>query len=279
MKKFVLGIPNGSLFKRTSELLGKIGIKVLVNGRSFESGIEGSDIFKRAYIMRPQKIPNAIAGGAIDCGICGWDCVVESGLDGELNKMQMFAYGKRTNKPVKVVVFSQKDKLVDETNISVSSEYVNIARSVFKKARIDFSYGSTEVDVLSGMYDYGICVTETGKSLADNGLKIVKMILSSSTVLMSKEDWPEIRFFGQLLQGALNAENYRLIKINVSPRIKKAVISILPAMQSPTVGKLADGSFAVETAVLKNETADLIIKLQKLGAKGIITQNIISVIL
>ncbi|MBU4256881.1 ATP phosphoribosyltransferase [Patescibacteria group bacterium] len=279
MKKFVLGIPNGSLFKRTSELLGKIGIRVLVNGRNFEAGIEGSDIFKRAYIMRPQKIPNAIAKGAVDCGICGWDCVIESRLEAKLRKVMELSYSKTTGKPVRIIVFGKKKKFIDEKHISVSSEYINITRSVFKKARIDFSYGSTEVDVLTGMYDYGICVTETGRSLEDNGLKIVRIILSSSTVLMAKEDHPAIRFFGQLLLGALDAERYQLIKMDVSRRIKERVLSILPAVQSPTVSKLADDSFAVETAVLKSETADLIIKLQKLGVRGIIAQDINIIIL
>ncbi len=274
MKKFVLGIPNGSLFKRTSELLGKIGIRVLVNGRNFEAGIEGSDIFKRAYIMRPQKIPNAIAKGAVDCGICGWDCVIESRLEAKLYKVMELSYSKTTGKPVRIIVFGKKKKFIDEKHISVSSEYINIARSVFKKARIDFSYGSTEVDVLTGMYDYGICVTETGKSLNDNGLKIVKTVLSSPTVLVSKKDWQEIQFFGQQLEGALNAEKYQLIKMDVDPRIKKAVISILPAIQSPTINRLADGAFAIETVVPRHEVAGVAAKLQKIGAKGIITQDI-----
>lgn len=273
MKKMVLGIPNGSLFEPTIILLGKIGIEVIVNGRNFEAVIEGSDIFKTAYIMRPQKIPHAIGKGAIDCGICGWDCVVESGMENELEKIQEFFYSKRTKKPVRIVVFGRTENFVDEKGISVSSEYLNIARSVFKEARIDFSYGSTEVDVLAGMYDYGICVTETGKSLEENGLKIVKTILSSPTVLMSKKDYQEIQFFGRLLKGALNAEKYQLIKMDVGRRMKERVLSILPAVQSPTVSKLADGSFAVETAVLKDEMADLIIKLQKIGARGIIAQD------
>lgn len=273
MKKIVLGIPNGSLFEPTVTLLTKIGIEITVNGRNFEAVIEGSDIFKTAYIMRPQKIPNAIARGAIDCGICGWDCVVESGRENELEKIQDFSYSKRTKKPVRIVVFGRTGDFVDGKSISVSSEYLNIARSAFKEARIDFSYGSTEVDVLAGMYDYGVCVTETGRSLTDNGLKIVKTILLSSTVLMAKQNLQSVEFLGKLLKGALDAENYQVIKMDASMQLKERILSALPSIQSPTISELADHSLAIETVVLKNETADLLIKLQSLGAKGIIVQD------
>jgi ATP phosphoribosyltransferase len=227
-----------------------------------------------AYIMRPQKIPTAVKRGAIDAGICGWDCVVESMLQDELVRVTDLNYSKKTNAPVRIVVFGKGKRIRDAENISVSSEYMNIARKRFKKARVDFSFGSTEVDVIADLYDYGVCVTETGNSLKENGLNILDTLLVSPTVLVAKNLTPEIEFLGKLLQGSLMGEKYQLIKMDVAGNIKKRVIKMLPSIQSPTVNITADGAFAIETVVPRNAVSDLIMKLQRVGARGIIVQDI-----
>lgn len=194
-----LGIPNGSLYESTICLLNRVGLKVEAEGRKFEIKISGPSIFSRALIMRPQDIPEAILDGTIHAGICGWDCVVESNLKGNILKVAELDYSKRTKGPVKIVVFGKKE-LEDESHILVTSEYPNLARQIFKKAVIKFSHGSTEVKVSHGKYDFGIGVTETGESLKQNSLKILKVLLESPTVLVAANGYPEIKLFGDLLK-------------------------------------------------------------------------------
>ena len=274
MRSLKLGIPKGSLFKKTTELLEKVGIEIKTNGRSFRIEVHGIGIFSEGMILRPEDIPIAIERGILDCGITGWDWVVENGMENKLVKIVELSYSKKTMKPVKIVVFGKNNILYDNDNIAVTSEYINLARKTFRKAKIYFSSGTTEAKVVADMYTYGIGVTETGKSLEENDLQLVKIILISPVVLIARENLPEIKLFGQLLRGALNAEKLQLIKIDVSKGIKKSVINILPAIESPTVNALADGSFAIETVAQKHATADLLVKLQELGAKGIIVQDI-----
>jgi ATP phosphoribosyltransferase len=269
-----LGIPNGSLFEATIKLLNKLGIYVQIDGRNFEANVSENILVAKVYIMRPQKIPIAVRRNVIDAGICGWDCVVESRLESKMETIERLYYGKRTNQPVKVVLFGKSEKFIDKANVVVSSEYPNIASDYFKKARIEFSQGSTEVDVVSGLADYGICVSESGDSLQANGLKVIKVLLESPTVLVAWKKFPEAIMLGKLLKGALLSERFQMVKMNVDSSIVDAVLKILPSLKSPTLNRLADKSYAIETMVEKIKVADLFTELSWIGATGIFTQDV-----
>lgn len=269
-----LGIPNGSLFEATIRLLNKLGIYVQVDGRNFEADVSENILVAKVYVMRPQKIPMAVRRKVIDAGICGWDCVVESRLKDELETIVRLNYGKRTNRAVKIVLFGKGEEFVDEAEIVVSSEYQNIAADYCKNARIEFSQGSTEVDVVSGLADYGICVSESGDSLRANGLKVIKVLLESPTVLVAGEKFPEAIMLGKLLEGALLSEKFQLVKMNVQADIVDEVIKILPALRSPTLNRLVDKSYAIETMVEKMKVADLFTELSRIGATGICAQDV-----
>lgn len=277
MKKerdMTLGLPNGSLFEPTIQLLKRVGITVSMNGRSFFAAIQGTTIFSQVLIMRPQDIPEALADGVIDAGICGWDCVVEAGLEKSVSKIAELPYGKSFRKSVRIVIFGKTKELVDEKGALVTAEYVNIARKFFRKSTIRFSHGTTEAKVAYGKYRYGVGVVESGQSLTDNGLEILKVLLISPTVLIAGDKLSEVKYFGQLLKAGLDAENYRLLKLDADSLAKDKILKILPSIQAPTVNQLADGNYALETVVKKKEATDLIFQLQKLGAKGILVQEI-----
>lgn len=268
-----IAIPNGSLYEPTIDIFSKVGIYILTEGRKFNAEVRGIDAIQEALIMRPQAIPEAISHGVADVGICGWDCVVESRLEKKLVKIEKLDYSKKSNGPVRVVVFGKELKIIDEKDILVSSEYPNITRGVFKRANIRFSSGSTEVNVANGIYDYGVGIIETGQSLSDNGLIVVKTLLVSPTIIVARERTPEIELLGNLLTGAIKAGLHNLVKMNVDKKNKDKVISILPALDSPTVERRADGSFAIETVIRKDEMANIVIALKEAGATGILVQN------
>lgn len=269
-----LGLPNGSLFEPTIKLLKRVGVSVSVNGRSFSATIQGTTIFSQVLIMRPQDIPEALSDGVIDAGICGWDCVVEAKLENAVNKIVELSYGRSSRGSVRIVIFGKTKKLVDEKGVLVTAEYVNIARKFFRNATVRFSYGTTEAKVAYGKYRYGVGVVESGQSLTDNGLEILKVLLVAPTVLISREKLPEVEYFGRLLKAGLGAENYRLIKLDADGKAKGKILRILPSIQAPTVNRLADGNYALETVIKKEEATDLIFQLQKLGARGILVQEI-----
>ncbi len=74
-----------------------------------------------------------------------------------------------------------------------------------------------------------------------------------------------------LLQGALAAEEKVGLKMNVSEKTFKKVLSLLSAMHSPTVSSLSDtGWYAVDVITDEKTVRDIIPKLKSAGASGIV---------
>jgi ATP phosphoribosyltransferase len=224
--------------------------------------------------MRPQDMPEALLDGVADAAIYGYDWHEESGLGNRLSVITELNYSKKTARPVSLVLFGKKKRLIDEKNILVTTEYPRLTAKIFKRAAIRFSHGGTEQKVAYGKYDYGVCVTETGESLRENGLVIIKTILTSPTILAARKKTPELEHFGELLAGGLRAEKYRLLKMNVAQKALAGVLPLLPSLEAPTISKLANGDYAIETVIAANLAGNLIISLRNKGVNGILVQEI-----
>ena len=278
---YTLGLCNGSMQQPICGLLSQIGLDVRPKGRSGQISIDGLDLFNQAVFMRPQDIPLALLEKQIDCGICGLDCVVETELaqqvspNTKIQRLQELPISRDTRDPAKVILFGRTDSppLLQNASITISSEYPEITRSRYPNARISFSHGSTEIKVAMGLFDYGMGVTITGSSLRDNNLMIKEEFMVSPIVIVARDSIPEFVALGDLMAGALQAENHQLIKLNIDDRQKTAVLDALPARRAPTISYLSDSASAVETIVPKSHTANLLIRLRTLGATDIVVQD------
>lgn len=280
-----LGLPNGSLQNPTFELLHRIGVDVKLRGRNSEAVLEGVELFKQVVLMRPHDLPIALMQGKVDCAICGLDWVTEQELDPlhqngnawPIISVQTLNYARSTRQPVRVSIFGRPDSPPlgqPGRPVQISSEYPNITRKHYPQEEVFFSHGTTEVKVAMGLFDYGVCIIETGSSIRAHGLEIVDTLLISPTVLIAREDRQEIRYFGQLLQGALEAEQYKLMKMNIIRDKKDTLIDMLPSLDAPTVSLLANDSYAVETVVPKDKITDLVIQIKSIGGTGILVQDL-----
>jgi ATP phosphoribosyltransferase len=163
----------------------------------------------------------------------------------------------------------------------VHTEYPDLTRRFLEKhgvrAEVSLSYGATEAKIPE-IADAVVEITETGRALRAAGLKILDTILVSYTELIANpvafSDPEKRRAMEQLrtlLTGALEARGRVLVKLNVDATNLDSVISLLPALKSPTVSKLfGEDGFAVETVVAKSEINTLIPDLKEAGATGII---------
>ena len=190
-----LGISNGSLLKREMEMLQKAGITFNGAGRGGVIKICGYDLVTEIVLARPQMMPWLIKEGCVDFGICGWDCVVEAGLDNQLEKMAEFSFGKNLSRPVRVVLYGEEEKFIDEARSLVITEYPNITKKFVRFARTLFSFGTTEacVKAVSGRPVFGVGIVETGRSLRENNLLEIETFLVSPVVLVSKTRNPVAR--------------------------------------------------------------------------------------
>jgi ATP phosphoribosyltransferase len=285
MLKLVL--PKGSLERATLDLFDAADLPVRRSSSvEYQASIADPRIAEVA-VLRPQEIPRYVASGLFDLGITGRDWIEETGSDvtslGELN------YSKATAQPIRVVLAVADGSPVQSVadlpdGVRINTEYRELTRRYLEKngvqnAEITLSHGATEAKVALGVADAVVEITETGRALRNNGLRIVDTVLVSFTELIANPlayaDADKRHAMHQiltLLQGTLEARGKVLVKLNVSEADLGAVIERLPAMKSPTVSKLfgSDGGYAVETVVAKADINTLIPALKDAGASDII---------
>jgi len=279
-----LVLPKGSLEKATIQLFESADLRVRRNSEvDYRASIDDPRV-DDVRILRPQEIPRYVAEGLFDIGITGRDWIEETGAEvltlGELN------YSKATSSPIRVVLaVAEGDPAASagdlRDGVRVSTEYPELTRRFFEKhgvqADIRLSYGATEAKVPE-IADAVVEITETGRALKAAGLRILDTLLVSRTELIANPAVagdPERRHamaqLLTLLQGALEARDKVLVKLNVARESLDQVIAMVPAMKAPTVSELSgEGGFAVETVVPKSQINILIPALKDAGATDII---------
>ncbi len=281
MKKLKIGLPKGSLQQATFEMMRRAGFNVSAGARSYFPSIDDDEL--EAMLIRAQEVSRYVDHGVLDVGITGRDWVLESGA--RVREVEELVYAKSGLKPVRWVLAvpagSRIRKVKDLQGKRIATELVNVTKSYLKRAgvraEVEFSWGATEAKA-PALADAIVELTETGSSLAANNLRIVDTVLESSTVLVAnpaawKDKWKrtKIENLALLLRGALAARTRVGLKMNVSKKKLAGVLSVLPAMKTPTVSPLARGDWcAVETIIDEETVRDIIPRLKRAGAEGIV---------
>jgi len=281
MKQLKFGIPKGSLQETTIYLLKKAGFSVRTTSRSYYPEIDDAEL--SCMLIRAQEMPRYVESGVLDLGITGSDWVAESGR--KVIKIADLIYAKQGLRKVRwVLAVPEGSKIKTIKNLKgkrVATELVNVVKNYLKErkvqAEVEYSWGATEAKPPE-LADAIVELTETGSSLRANKLKILETILESNTVVVTNkaalsDEWKKqkIENLLMLLQGALNAEEKVGLKMNV-PKMKiKAILSLLPALQTPTISELSDPRFVdVDTIISEKVVRDLIPRLKRAGASGIV---------
>jgi len=165
--------------------------------------------------------------------------------------------------------------------IVVATEYVRMAEEWLEKRGYDYrilrTYGATEVFPPDDA-DMIIDNTASGRTLRDNGLKIIDTLMESSTKFAASPaamadggKRRRIEELAMLFRAALDGRDRVMLEMNVPKAAFAEIAAGLPAMRSPTVAPLyGDEGFAVKIAVRKAEVPAIIPRLKKLGAVDII---------
>lgn len=281
MNKLVLGLPKGSLQEATFSMMQKAGFRINSGSRSYIPRVDDPTIDAR--LIRAQEISRYVELGMLDAGMTGYDWIAENGSD--VVEITELVYGKQGFRPVKWVLAVPEDSPIksvkDLEGKRIATEAVGLTNRYLEEnnvnAEVEFSWGATEVKTPE-LVDAIVELTETGSSLRANNLRIVEVVLESTTRLIANKDaWNDvwkrtkIEQLAMLLQGALAAESKVLLKLNVAAAKLDAITSILPSLHAPTVNKLnSEDWVAVETVVDEAVVRDIIPELKKNGAEGII---------
>jgi len=277
-----LGIPKGSLQKATIDLFRRSGWKINVNGRSYFPEINDDTL--ECALCRAQEMSWHVENGTLDAGLTGKDWIAENKSD--VHVISDLIYSKVSARPARWVLAVTHDspikKIEDLEGKKISTELLEFTKNYFSERKIDvnveFSWGATEAKVVSGLADAIVEVTETESTIKAHGLKIIHELMQTNTQLIANHEvWknPEKREkleqIALLLKGALAAEKLVGLKMNTPDKYLKKIVSLLPSLNAPTVAPLYDSNwFSVETVVGSSVVRELIPKLLKHGAEGII---------
>ncbi|OQX18472.1 MAG: ATP phosphoribosyltransferase [Desulfobulbaceae bacterium A2] len=286
MQQLKLGIPKGSLEKATIDLFAKSGWRIEMLSRNYFPEVDDPEL--ACSICRPQEMSRYVEMGMLDAGITGKDWTLENQSD--IHVVADLIYSKVSKRPTRWVIAVPGDSAIREikdlSGKRIATELVGVTRRFFEErgmtVDIMFSWGATEAKVVSGLADAIVEVTETESTIRAHGLRVIHELMQSNAQLITShaawnDPWKreKIENIAMLLQGALRADRIVGLKMNVPREALETVTSVLPCVTAPTVAQLYKQEwFSVETVISEHLVRELIPRLKKLGAAGIIEYSL-----
>lgn len=288
--KLKLGIPKGSLERATIELFRKAGFNITTSSRSYFPAIDDPEI--ECMLIRAQEMARYVEDGVLDAGLTGRDWIEESAA--EVERLADLVYAKQSFAKVRWVLAVPANSAIqsaaDLEGKIIATELVETTKRYLARrgvrAKVEFSWGATEVKppVLA---DAIVEVTETGASLRASNLRIVETVLESNTQLIASkaacaDEWKRRKLadIAMLLRGAIQALGKVGLMLNVPRACLPEVLSVLPALQNPTVSQLSDEAWVAINTVLEEAVVRVIIpRLKEAGATGIVEYPLNKIVL
>jgi ATP phosphoribosyltransferase len=286
-----LGLPKGSLQDATVQLFARAGFNIYVSARSYFPGIDDPEI--ECMLIRAQEMARYVADGVLDAGLTGQDWIAEYAAArtdrapdrNSLVPIADLVYAKQSFGRVKWVLAVPEDspfkRPQDLEGKTVATELVRATEAYFKglgvNVNVEFSWGATEVKppVLA---DAIVEVTETGSSLRANRLRVIDTLMESNTQFIANssavaDPWKKTKIdnLALLLRAAIEAQGRVGLMLNVKRENLTNILSLLPALQRPTVSPLSDADWvAVNTIIEERTVRELIPRLKAADAQGIV---------
>jgi ATP phosphoribosyltransferase len=172
-----IAVPRGTIFGETLDLLERLGVDT--------SEVRAGDrrlLFPEAGIvtMRPSDVPTYVEHGSADIGITGKDVLLEQ-FQRNVYELLDLGYGQ-----CRMVVAAREggdpigDALRRLGRVRIATKYPRVATAHFadtgRQAEIVEVKGSVELAPLTGLVDGIVDLTATGRTLAENHLRVVEEI-------------------------------------------------------------------------------------------------------
>ncbi len=291
-----LGVPKGSLQDATIQLFARAGFNIRVSSRSYFPTVDDPDI--ECMLIRAQEMARYVCDGVLDAGLTGQDWIAEHELGGTvkhpLTSVADLIYAKQSFGKVRWVLAAPEDSRfkspADFTDATIATELVRVTKAYFDRlgvpVNVEFSWGATEVKppVLA---DGIVEATETGSTLRANRLRILDTIMESNTQLIANDtaladQWKRTKLenIALLLRAAIDAQGRVGLMLNVRRDDLSRILSLLPALQRPTISALSDDAWVAINTILEERTVrELIPKLKAAGGEGIVEYPLNKIVL
>jgi ATP phosphoribosyltransferase len=237
--------------------------------------------------IRDDDIPEYVQDGVADMGIVGENIIRERNAKVEV--LETLGFGG-CRLMISIPQRSPIRKIADLRGSRIGTTYPNILKAFLKtnkvKAEVIELSGSVELAPSLDVADTICDLVSTGTTAKMNGLKPFCTVLESQAVLIAnpailrdKKKKPDIDRLSIRLKGSLEARGKRYLMMNAPVQSISRIKEILPSLKSPTIVPLADPNLvAVHSVVAEDVFWDVMEKLKKAGATGIIVVPIETII-
>jgi len=208
MRPIRIALTKGRLEQKSVELFEKAGIdcsEIHNKGRRLilplGNGME-------AVLAKAADVITYVENGVCDIGITGKDTIMELGTS--IFEILDLGFGRCK---FAVATTKGKDIFSELGTKTIATKYPNVTRSFFEGLGMDVNVikieGSVELAPLLGLADAIVDIVETGTTLKENGLEVIRdvspisarMICNIASLKLRQE---EIESFTQALENSLN---------------------------------------------------------------------------
>lgn len=178
MTQLTIAIAKGRLQPKALELLLSAGVELSRDATSSRRlAIEDESGRYRLIFVKPADVPVYVEHGIADCGIVGRDVLLES--DADLLQPLSLDIGA-----CRIVVAARNGAPAKPLGmLRVATKYPRIAAHHFGSRGVAVDLielsGSVELASVLGLADCVVDLVETGKTLQENGLRIIEVITES----------------------------------------------------------------------------------------------------
>lgn len=231
-------------------------------------------------------IPRFVGEGNVHFGITGQDMVAEADVNGLVSEVLPLGFGKcklQVQVPERGPIASVQDlvgkKVVTSFEVLAGRYFADLDEKAGKargSTKIEYIGGSVEAACALGLADGIVDLVESGETMRAAGLHAIETVLVSQAVLIrsnkpANEHDPLIERITSRIAGVVAAGKYVLCNYNIPRKVVAEATRVTPGRRAATVSPLDDPEWvAVSSMVLKAEVADVMDKLQAIGASDIL---------
>jgi ATP phosphoribosyltransferase len=283
-ERLKVALPNkGRLADEAVRLMSRAGLRL---DYSHDRKLFATDKTGRiqALFLRAADIPEFLHDGVVHVGITGLDIVQESGFP--LEPLLDLGFGR-----CRLVVAVPDESPIRHPDdlpkkLSVATSFPRITKKYFDErgidARIIHIGGAAEITPHLGVADLITDLTSTGSTLLMNGLREVDQILSSTAHVVARKDAKNsdaaelIDNFVFTFESVISARHKRYLLADVPTDTLDEVRRFLPGIAGPTVVNIAGDpdTVAIQVVVDESEIYEAVVRLKRLGGKGILVMPI-----
>lgn len=265
----------GRLNEESMKLIREAGIDLEIGRRMLVA--TSANFPMDALFLRDDDIPQTVADGVADIGIVGENEMME--------KEERVIIAKRLGFS-KCRLSLAIPRSLDYPGVEffngkkIATSYPGILRKFLKEQNVQSDIhvitGSVEIAPGIGLADAIFDIVSSGSTLISNRLKEVAVVMHSEAVLIANPDLSAekkeiLNEFIFRMESVQRAVGKKYILLNAPNEKIQEIAALLPGMKSPTVVPLAkQGWSSMHSVIGENDFWDVIGKLKKAGAEGIL---------